>query len=117
MVILQGDIYWLHLSEPKGSEPGYSHPVVIISNDSFNISNINTVSVVLLTSNQKWANIIGNVRLLKGEGNLPKSCIANITQITTINKSELGEKIGKLSNSKIEEIIAGINFYIKRRII
>jgi len=117
MVIRQGDIYWLNLDEPKGSEPGYAHPVVVISNDSFNLSNINTVLVVLITSNQKWGNTIGNVKLLKGEGNLNKSSVVNITQILTVNKSDLSNKIGALSNTKIDEIIAGINCYIKRRII
>jgi mRNA interferase MazF len=117
MVISQGDIYWLDLDEPKGSEPGYRHPFVAIQNDAFNKSKIGTVVVCALTSNLKLASAPGNVFLKKGEANLPKSSVVNISQILTVDKSDLTEKIGQLSKKRVEEIVSGIEFLLKPRII
>ena len=72
MMIRQGDIYWLDLGSPKGSEPGFRHPHVVIQNDVFNASRINTVVVCALTTNLRRAQAPGNVILNKGEANLPK---------------------------------------------
>jgi mRNA interferase MazF len=117
MVISQGDIYWLDLDEPKGSEPGYRHPFLVIQNDAFNKSKIGTVVVCALTSNLKLASAPGNVLLKKGEANLPKSSVVNISQVLTVDKSDLTEKIGQLSKKRVEEIISGFEFLIKQRII
>lgn len=117
MVINQGDIYWVDLEEPEGSEPGYKHPFIVIQNDAFNKSKINTVVMCALTSNQKLASAPGNVLLGKGEGNLPKSSVANISQVMTFDKSELQEKIGQLSRKRVEEIIAGFEFLLKPRLL
>ena len=68
MIIKQGDIFWIDLDDPKGSGPGYRHPHVVIQNDIFNKSKINTVVVCALTSNIKRAAAPGNVLLKKGEG-------------------------------------------------
>src|SRR4051812_22335059 len=113
MVIAQGDIYWLDLDEPLGSEPGYRHPFVVIQNDAFNRSRIGTVVVCALTSNLKLAAAPGNVLLNKKEGNLSKASVANISQVMTVDKIELGEKIGQLSRKRIEEIVAGFELLIK----
>jgi len=96
MVISQGDIYWVDLGEPSGSEPGYSHPHVIVQNNVFNASRINTVIVCALTSNLKRAQAPGNVLLEQGEANLPKQSVVLASQIFTVDKSQLGEFIGKL---------------------
>ena len=95
MVINQGDIYWVNLTEPSGSEPGYRHPHVVIQNNLFNRSRINTVVVWALTSNIKRAKAPGNVLLKKGEANLPKQSVINISQIFTINKDDLIENADK----------------------
>src|SRR4051812_26727040 len=113
MVISQGDIFWLDLDEPKGSEPGYRHPFVVIQNDAFNKSKIGTTVVCALTSNLKLASAPGNVLLKKGEANLPKSSVVNISQILTVDKSDLTEKIGQLSKKRVEEIISGFEFLLK----
>ncbi len=55
MVIKQGEIYWVDLGEPAGSEPGYRHPHLVLQNDVFNASLISTVVVCSLTSNLKRA--------------------------------------------------------------
>jgi len=72
MVINQGDVFWIEFNEPSGSEPGYRHPHVVIQNNLFNRSRVNTVLVCTLTSNLKRSDAPGNVTLNKGEANLPK---------------------------------------------
>lgn len=115
MIIKQGDIYWVGLGVPKGSEPGYRHPHVIIQNNIFNASRINTVVVCALTSNLKRAKAPGNVLLKKGEGNLKKASVVNISQMITVNKSDLVEKIGSLSSVIIKKIIEGVKLLIEAR--
>ena len=115
MNIKQGDIFWIDLGIPGGSEPGYRHPHVVIQNDLFNQSKINTVVVCPLTSNLKRGKAPGNVLLKKGEGNLKKDSVVNISQIVTINKSDLVEKIGSLSPTRIRQLIEGIILLIEPR--
>jgi mRNA interferase MazF len=113
MAINQGDIYWVELDEARGSEPAFRHPHVVIQNDAFNHSNINTVVVCVLTSNLKRAASPGNVMLKKSEGGLPKKSVVNITQVITVNKSDLKEKIGQLSKSRVKQIIEGLETLFK----
>ena len=117
MVIKQGDIYWVDLGEPVGSEPGYRHPHLVLQNDVFNASLISTAVVCTLTSNLKRAQSPGNVLLNKGEANIPKASVVNISQIYTVNKDELTEKIGSVSAERMQEIIAGVQLLIERRIL
>ncbi|MBW1694961.1 MAG: type II toxin-antitoxin system PemK/MazF family toxin [Deltaproteobacteria bacterium] len=115
MVINQGDVFWIEFDEPSGSEPGYRHPHVVIQNNLFNRSRINTVVVCTLTSNLKRAKAPGNVTLNKGEANLPKKSVVNISQIFTVNKSDLSEKIGTLSGIRISSILQGIRLLTEPR--
>ncbi len=115
MVINQGDVFWIEFDEPSGSEPGYRHPHVVIQNNLFNRSRINTVVVCTLTSNLKRAKAPGNVILNKGEANLPKKSVVNIAQIFTVNKSDLSEKIGTLSKIRISSILQGIRLLSEPR--
>lgn len=110
MVINQGDIYWVPLNEPSGAEPGYIHPHVIIQENVINRSRINTVVVCALTTNIKRANAPGNVLLEVGEGNLPKQSIVVVSQVSTVNKADLGEYIGSLTQERIGKILAGMRF-------
>ncbi len=115
MVINQGDLYWIDLGEPSGSEPGYRHPHFVIQNTVFNRSQIHTVVVCTLTSNLQRAKVPGNVLLEKGEGNLPKQSVINVSQIFTVDKEDLDEKIGQLSRRRVREILAGIILVIEPR--
>ncbi len=115
MVIKQGEIYWVDLGEPKGSEPGYRHPYIVIQNNVFNVSRINTVVVCALTSNLKRAKAPGNVLLNKGEANLPKRSVVNISQIYTVNKSDLVERIGQVSEETLRQVLDGIQLLIEPR--
>lgn len=111
----QGDIFWIDFGIPKGSGPGYRHPHVVIQNNVFNQSRINTVVVCAITSNMKRAEAPGNVLLTKGEGNLQKDSVVNISQIVTVDKVDLIEKIGSLSPSRTKEIIQGVKLLLEPR--
>ena len=115
MVINQGDIFWAELDKPLGSEPGYLRPYVIVQNNLFNMSRINTVVVCALTSNLKRAEAPGNVLLNKGEADLPKQSVVNVSQITTVDKRHLIKKIGTLSNKRVREILDGIKLLLEPR--
>ena len=115
MVIEQGEIYWVDFGLPSGSEPGYKHPHIVIQNNIFNTSNINTVVICALTSNVKRAQAPGNVLLKKGEANLPKKSVVNVSQIYTVNKSDLIERIGKVSAKRFNEILEGIKLITEPR--
>ena len=115
MEIKQGDIYWIDFGDPEGSGPGYRHPHVVVQNNVFNASKINTVVVCALTSNLKWAGSPGNVLIKEGEAGLPKDSVVNVSQIVTIDKTFLLEKTGSLSNARVREIIQGIKCLIEPR--
>ncbi len=115
MVIKQGEIYWVDLGEPRGSEPAFRHPHIVIQNNLFNASKINTVVVCSLTSNIKRAEAPGNVLLQKGEANLPKKSVVNISQIFTVNKSNLANKIGQVLEKRFNEILDGIKLLTEPR--
>ena len=115
MVIKQGDLYWVEIEEPKGSEPGYSHPHVVIQNNVFNASRIHTTIVCALTSNLQRAQVPGNVLLEPEEGNLPKRSVVVVSQLFTIDKAQLGEYIGALSARRVNQILAGIQLLTEPR--
>jgi mRNA interferase MazF len=115
VVIKQGDIYWLDFDAPRGSEPADRHPVVVIQSDLFNHTQIRTVVVCELTSNLKYAKSPGNVLLSKGEANLPKQSVVNVTQIYTANKIELLDYLGSLSPRRIHEILKGLLLLLEPR--
>ena len=115
MVISQGDIYWINLEEPAGSEPGFRHPHVVIQNNLFNRSRIDTVVVCLLTSNLRLAKAPGNVLLEQGEGNLAQQSVVNISQIYTVDKSDLIEWIGALSEKRVRQILDGVRLLTEPR--
>ena len=115
MVIRQGDIYWVELGEPIGSEPGFRHPHVVVQNDVFNSSRIHTVVVCALTSNLQRAEAPGNVLLKPEEANLPKQSVVNVSQVFTVDKRQLEEKIGSLSTPRVQEILEGIRLVLEPR--
>jgi len=115
MVIGQGDVFWVDLGEPSGSAPGYRHPHVVIQNNLFNHSRINTVVVCVITSNLKRASAPGNVLLSKGEANLPKRSVVNVSQIFSVDKVDLVEKIGTLSPERVRQILDGVQLLTEPR--
>ncbi len=114
-MIQQGDLYWIELEPPSGSEPGYSHPHVVIQNNLFNQSRLSTILVCALTSNLKRALAPGNVKLEKGEGSLSKESVVVVSQLFTVDKAQLGDYIGSLSKARIKQIVEGIQLLIEPR--
>lgn len=114
-MIAQGDVFWIDLGEPSGSSPGYLHPYVVIQNNIFNRSRIHTVVVCSITSNLKRAKAPGNVMLKKGEANLPRASVVNVSQIFTVDKNDLVEKVGALSAPRVNEILSGLRLLTEPR--
>ena len=92
----RGEIWWANLPEPVGSEPGYRRPVLIIQDDTFTQSRISTVIVAIITSNLRLAEAPGNVLLPSAASGLPKDSVANVSQILTLDKTFLVERVGSL---------------------
>ena len=113
MEIKQGDIFWIEQDEPGGSEPGYRRPFVVVQNNLFNKSRINTVVVCALTTNLQRVKSPGNVLLDPGEGGLSKTSVVNVSQIFTVDKNSLEEYCGTLSLYKVEQILYGINLLLQ----
>ena len=104
----QGEVYWLRF-RGQGSEPSGRRPAVVIQHDRFNRSAIQTTIVAAVTSNLNMAGVPGNVRLKKGEANLPRASVVNVTQIRTIDRDKLGEAIGALSPRRIRQLLWGLS--------
>jgi mRNA interferase MazF len=113
-LVSQGEVWWADLGEPAGSEPGYRRPVVVVQGDMFNRSRISTVVCVALTSNVRWAEAPGNVLLTSRQTGLPKQSVANVSQIVSLDKAALDERVGKLPRSKVDLIFAGIDIVLGR---
>jgi mRNA interferase MazF len=112
VVPVQGDVYWVRFGHSGDSGPSGRRPAVVIQNDLLNRSNINTTIVSLITSNLKLAGVPGNVLVKKGIANLPKSSVVTISQMATVDKSRLLDKIGSLPVKLIEEIVKGCRMVI-----
>ena len=108
--IHRGDVFWIGPDDSRGPAPSYSHPHVVVQDDVFNHSRITTVVVCALTSNLHRANEPGNVLLEVGEGNLPEQSVVVVSQIASVDKARLGERIGSLSDARVEQILAGLRF-------
>jgi mRNA interferase MazF len=104
----RGEIWWANLPDPVGSEPGYRRPVLIIQDDIFTQSRINTVIVAIITSNTKLAAAPGNVFLPQASSGLSKDSVVNVSQIFTVDKTFLVERIGSLPNYLQEEVDEGL---------
>jgi len=114
MVIRQTEIWWADLPEPTGSEPGYRRPVLVVQGDGLNFSQIATVVCVPLTSNLGWAEAPGNVLLRSRSTGLPKDSVANVSQILTIDRSQLIEQAGRVSKAQLEDVLAGRDVVLGR---
>jgi mRNA interferase MazF len=106
--IKQGQVYWLNFGPASGSSPAERHPCVVVQNDIFNRSAIATSVVCLITSNLNRANAPGNVRLKRGEADLPKQSVVNVSQILTVDKADLVEHVGDLSGTAADVVRDGL---------
>ena len=110
----QGEVWWADMGEPAGSEPGFRRPVVVVQGDAFNRSSLRTVVCVALTSNLRWADAPGNVRLPARATGLPRDSVANVSQVVTLDRDTLTERVGRLSAANLELILAGIDVVLGR---
>jgi mRNA interferase MazF len=113
-VISQGEVWWATIADPTGSEPGFRRPVFVVQGDAFNRSTIRTVVIVPLTSNIRWADAPGNVRLSSRSTGLPKESVANVSQVVALDNSTLTERVGKVSQAKLDLVLAGIDIVLGR---
>ena len=109
----RGEIWWASLPEPLGSEPGFRRPLLIVQSDDFNRSRIRTIVAVVITSNLRLASAPGNVLLHAKETKLPKDSVANLSQIITVDRSFLTEKLGKLPAQRMREVEDGLRLVLE----
>jgi mRNA interferase MazF len=114
VVISQGDVWWADLGEPVGSEPGFRRPVLVVQGDSLNRSKIATVICVPLTSNLKWGDAPGNVLVKSKSTGLPKDSVANVSQIVTVDRTALTERVGRVRKQQLELVFAGVDLVLGR---
>lgn len=112
--VRQGQVYWLDYGPALGSAPAERHPCVVVQNDVFNRSAIRTSVVCLITSNLDRAKAPGNVLLKKGEANLPKASVVNVSQVLTVDKEELGQCVGHLSKTSAGAVRDGLRLLFDR---
>ena len=111
-MIERGDVWWAELDAPHGSEPGFRRPLVVVQVDAFNRSRIQTVVCVVLSSNLRLADAPGNVVLAKRDSGLPRDSVANVSQIVTIDRGDLTERVGKLPALVRERIDRGLRLVL-----
>jgi mRNA interferase MazF len=107
----QGDVYWLRF-DGTGSEPSGRRPAVVVQDDRFNRSAISTTVVAAITSNLRLAEMPGNVRLRKGEANLPRASVVNVSQIRTVDRLRLADRIGALGTARIRQVVEGLSLVL-----
>jgi len=112
--VTQGDVFWYDFAEPRGAEPGFNRPVVVIQGDDFNRSQIATAVVVVLTSNAKLAAMPGNVLLSKKTTGLEHDSVANVSQLQTVDRDLLRDHSARVPPSKVQAILRGIDVVLGR---
>jgi mRNA interferase MazF len=112
MVVHRGEIWWASLIQPSGSEPGYRRPIIVVQSNDFNTSQIRTIVAIVITSNLNLAKSPGNVLLKKKQTGLSKDSIANVSQIVTLDKSFLTEKVGNLTSGQLNKVEDGLKLVL-----
>ena len=112
MVVERGEIWWADLDEPRGSEPGYRRPVLIVQANAFNRSRLQTVIAVVLTSNVRLVDAPGNVLVPAKAAGLPKDSVANVSQLITLDRDFLVERAGALRARRMAEVDAGLKLVL-----
>lgn len=112
MVIQRGDVWWAELGEPRGSEPGYRRPLLIVQSDAFNRSRIATVLAVVVSSNLRLLDAPGNVLLPARISGLPRDSVANVSQILTLDRTDLTSHAGRVDAATMKQIDQGIRLVL-----
>ncbi len=112
MVIQRGEVWWADLGEPTGSEPGFRRPLVIVQADPFNRSRIATTIAVILTSNLRLLDAPGNVLIQAQEAELPRDSVANVSQVVTLDRDMLIERVSRLGNRTMNRLDHGLRLVL-----
>lgn len=112
MVVERGQIWWADLDGPRGSEPGFRRPLLIVQDDAFNRSRIRTVVAVVLTSNLRLVDAPGNVLISAKAAGLAKDSVVNVSQIVTIDRDFLTEPAGKVRGPLMKSIEDGLRLVL-----
>lgn len=107
-MIERGEVWWADLGEPRGSEPGYLRPVLVVSDDRYNASRLKTVTTVVISTNTRLAALPGNISVPSSISGLPHDSVANVTQIATIDREALTERVSHLPDWVLEQIGDGM---------
>jgi mRNA interferase MazF len=110
--VRRGEVWWASLPEPRGFGPGFRRPVLVIQSDPFNESRINTVIVAVVTSNVRLAQAPGNVLLERRQSRLPRDSVINVSQILTIDKAFLTERVSLLCTEIMARVEAGLKLVL-----
>jgi len=108
VVIRRGDVWWASLPEPRGSEPGYRRPVLVIQAEAFNASRLATVIVAAITTNLGLADAPGNLRLPRRCAGLPRDCVVNVSQVLTLDRRFLAARVGAIPAAMMEAVDEGL---------
>ena len=108
----QGEVYWLDFGDTDGSEPAGRRPAVVVQDDRFNRSAISTTVVAAITSNLRLADMPGNVRLRSGEAGLPRPSVVNVSQMQTVDRSRLRERVGALGPARLRDVLKGLTLLL-----
>ena len=111
-MIERGTIWWVDLGEPRGAEPGFRRPILIVQADAFNRSRIQTVIGVVLTSNVRLLDAPGNVLVPAQGSGLPKDSVANVSQLITVDRSDLQELAGRLDAATLRRVDLGLRLVL-----
>ena len=115
MVVERGEVWWADLGEPVGAEPGYRRPIIIVQADAFNRSRIDTVIALILTSNLQLLDAPGNVLVRTKESGLPKDSVANVSQVVTLDREMLTERVARLPKRIMRRIDDGLRLVLSLR--
>lgn len=107
-MIARGDLWWADLGLPRGSAPALRRPVLIVSADQYNRSQLRTVTVVVLTTTSQLAALPGNVAVPADVGGLAQDSVVNVTQVATVDRATLEERIGPLPDWLLAQVDAGL---------
>ena len=108
MVIRQGDLVWVKFPQARGSKPAGRRPALVLQSNAFNLSRINTIVVAAVTSNLKYEEMPGNIRLSKGEAGIPKASVVNISQTHSLDRTFIESRIGTLGSEKLQLVRSGL---------
>jgi len=111
--VRRGEIWWVDLADPSGSAPGYHHPAIVLQRDEVNDSRISTVVVCVLTSNTRLARARGNTLLSRRGTGLPRASVANASQIATVDRTDLVERVGALAPAVMRRVDEGVRWFLR----